>query len=108
MSECPACGCDPCVENARCRYPYTHDGPAVFGDKMTDFMISELALREDREEAATLSPKERRRLAENAARFRKAKLLAEKQACCSHVFKSTPWPSGYLECKKCGATCSAD
>ena len=29
------------------RYPYTHHGPAVYGDKLTDYLISEANLIED-------------------------------------------------------------
>lgn len=38
---CPACGCDPCIKMPRCRYPYSHDGPAVYGSKLADYLISE-------------------------------------------------------------------
>lgn len=47
MSICPSCGEDPCGGHARCRYPYTHHGPAVFGSKMEDFLISEANLELD-------------------------------------------------------------
>lgn len=30
------------------RYPYRHHGPAVFGSKLADYLISEMHLREDR------------------------------------------------------------
>jgi hypothetical protein len=29
------------------RYPYTHHGPPVYGDKLTDFLISEANMIED-------------------------------------------------------------
>jgi len=29
------------------RYPYRHHGPAVYGDKLTDFLVSEFHMRED-------------------------------------------------------------
>ena len=48
MSICPACDEEPCVQLARCRYPYTHHGPIVHGSKLLDYLISEAALREDR------------------------------------------------------------
>ena len=32
------------------RYPYRHHGPAVFGSKLADYLISEASLREDRPE----------------------------------------------------------
>lgn len=39
--EAPECHC-------RARYPYTHHGPSVYGDKLTDFLVSESSLKEDR------------------------------------------------------------
>jgi len=50
MSICPACGEEPCGGHARCRYPYSHHGPTVYGDKLTDYLISEQTLREDHPE----------------------------------------------------------
>ena len=29
------------------RYPYTHHGPAVYGSKLADYLISEAHLQED-------------------------------------------------------------
>lgn len=31
-------------------YPYRHDGPAVHGSKLADYLITEATLREDRPE----------------------------------------------------------
>lgn len=49
-------------DRSRDRYPYRHHGPAVHGSKMIDYLISELALREDcpelfADEAQTKEPK---------------------------------------------------
>lgn len=44
---CLACGCDPCMEMPRCRYPYSHDGPAVYGSKLADYLISEANMEDD-------------------------------------------------------------
>lgn len=35
----PECKC-------RALYPYTHHGPAIHGDKLTDYLVSEANLRE--------------------------------------------------------------
>jgi hypothetical protein len=40
QKEAPECDC-------RARYPYTHHGPTVYGDKLTDFLVSEASLAED-------------------------------------------------------------
>lgn len=34
------CQCKAC-------YPYTHHGPAVHGSKIADYLVSEIALRQD-------------------------------------------------------------
>lgn len=41
--EVPECVC-------RQRYPYTHRGPAIYGTKLVDYLISEASLREDHPE----------------------------------------------------------
>lgn len=43
---CPTCGEDPCGQFERCRYPYTHHGPAAHGSKLFDYLISKAALRQ--------------------------------------------------------------
>lgn len=35
----------PCPQCQRYLYPYRHHGPSVFGDKLTDFLISEANMR---------------------------------------------------------------
>ena len=50
---CPSCGEEPCGVYARCRYPYSHHGPAVHGSKLADYLLSEHSLREDRPELFT-------------------------------------------------------
>lgn len=44
---CPSCGEDPCGVYARCRFPYTHHGPATYGSKLEDFLITEANMIED-------------------------------------------------------------
>lgn len=34
------CQCKAC-------YPYTHNGPTVYGSKLADYLVSELAFQED-------------------------------------------------------------
>jgi hypothetical protein len=51
-----ACGSYNCPRCNPCRYPYTHHGPAVYGSKLADYLISEAHLREDRPEL--FAPKE--------------------------------------------------
>lgn len=43
QKEAPECEC-------RARYPYTHHGPAIYGSKLDDYLISEASLREDHPE----------------------------------------------------------
>ena len=33
--------------HGRARYPYTHQGPPVYGSKLHDYLISEASLREN-------------------------------------------------------------
>jgi hypothetical protein len=45
-------------EDDKLRYPYSHHGPAVFGSKLADYLISEMNLREDRPELFNTPEKE--------------------------------------------------
>lgn len=38
------------MTSAEKRYPYTHHGPSVYGSKLVDYLVSEIALREDHPE----------------------------------------------------------